>query len=72
MEKRFNNANKISIHAPTGGSDGLSAQEMATKLMISIHAPTGGSDFVSSFARLANAGISIHAPTGGATRLYSS
>ena len=34
----------ISIHAPRGGSDGLTAYDFSSHRLISIHAPRGGSD----------------------------
>ena len=38
------NCNKISIHAPRGGSDILNVSVLELFQPISIHAPRGGSD----------------------------
>ena len=62
-----NAKNRISIHAPRGGSDD-GTEEEANEFAISIHAPRGGSDvFVTLFVEMAVTFQST-LPVGGATR----
>ena len=60
--------NKISIHAPRGGSDSFHFLSFSI-LTISIHAPRGGSDVHKIFATEWQA-ISIHAPRGGSDYFF--
>jgi hypothetical protein len=66
----LSSSEKVSIHAPRGGSDLIYGAFLALRPIVSIHAPRGGSDFSASAMRYCGSCFNPRSPWGERHRVY--